>query len=191
MSESENTSNEEVYFDTRSEANLQRHVNARKLIAVFNSTTPDHPLERATILNELFAACGDGVWIEPPFYCDYGDNITIGDGVFANFNCVFLDGDSISIGEGSLLGPSVQIYTTTHPIRPDERINTQSGMPAYHSTTKPVSIGRFTWIGGGTVILPGVSIGDGTTIGAGSVVTNSVPDNVLAAGNPCRIIRPL
>jgi len=108
-----------------------------------------------------------------------------------NFNCVVLDGAKVTIGAGTLIGPAAQIYATGHPIESDERIFVERGIPSYRTNASPVSIGERVWVGGGAIILPGVSVGNGTTIGSGSVVTKSLPDNVFAAGNPCKVFRAL
>jgi maltose O-acetyltransferase len=136
------------------------------------------------VLRALIAESGEGCSIQPPFYCDYGSNITLGDGVYMNFNCVVLDVCQVSIGSRTLIGPAVQIYAATHPMSVKERA---SGLEA----GKPVSIGEDVWIGGGSIICPGVSIGDGTVIGAGSVVAKDIPARVFAAGNPARVIRQI
>ncbi|MBE1282269.1 MAG: sugar O-acetyltransferase [Rhodobacteraceae bacterium] len=180
-----------VAFDTRSKTLLERHHRTRSLLRQYNQSASDDQANRFELLGNLLGTRGPGVWVEPPFYCDYGDNIHLGTGVFLNFNCVFLDGDRIEIGAGTLLGPSVQIYATSHPLRSEDRIYDRDGVPGYHTTADPVKIGRNVWIGGGAIVLPGVSIGDGTTIGAGSVVTKSVPAGVFAAGNPCQVLRTL
>ncbi|BEP96740.1 sugar O-acetyltransferase [Acidovorax sp. sif1233] len=124
------------------------------------------------------------VQITPPFHCDYGYNIFLGEGVYFNFNCVVLDGAPVRIGARTLCAPGVQIYTASHPLSPEERA---TGV----ELCLPVTIGEDVWIGGGAIICPGVTIGDGAVIGAGSVVTRDVPARVLAAGNPCRVVRPL
>ncbi|MEM9046603.1 MAG: sugar O-acetyltransferase [Pseudomonadota bacterium] len=178
-------------LDTRAPENLARHHRARDLLARYNASRSDAPDARQALLKDLLADWAPGVWIEPPFFCDYGDNIHLGRGVFINFNCVLLDGGKITIGQGTLLGPAVQIYTATHPVTSDERIFERDGLPAYRTNAAPVTIGKKVWIGGGAIILPGIEIGNGTTIGAGSVVTKSVPASVFAAGNPCRVIKPL
>ncbi|MCI5095845.1 MAG: sugar O-acetyltransferase [Rhodobacteraceae bacterium] len=178
-------------FDTREDAALSRLHRARALIAEYNATASTDADTRERLLDDLLAERAAGVWIEPPFFCDYGDNIALGAGVFINTNCVFLDGARITIGEGTLLGPGVQIYATTHPIRADQRMYRKDGIPAYRTSAEPVTIGSNAWIGGGAIILPGVTIGNGTTVGAGSVVNRSLPDNVFAAGNPCRVVRQL
>lgn len=139
---------------------------------------------RARLLAELIPASGREVWIEPPFYCDYGRHITLGDKVFFNFNCTILDVAPVVIGSQVLFGPAVQVYAATHPLRASER---RSGL----ELGKPVEIGDEVWIGGGAIICPGVRIGAQTVIGAGSVVTRDIPERVFAAGNPCRVIRAI
>jgi maltose O-acetyltransferase len=119
--------------------------------------------------------------MQPPFFCDYGSNIELGQRVFFNFNCVVLDVCPVRIGDFSLFGPAVQIYTATHPFNAERRRREESG--------KPVDIGADVWVGGGAIILPGVRIGSRAVIGAGSVVTRDIPEGVFAAGNPCRTIR--
>ena len=124
------------------------------------------------------------MWLEPPFFCDYGANIELGERVFFNFNCVVLDVCPVRIGRFTLFGPAVQIYTAMHPLDPELRRRGEE-------YGKPVEIGSDVWVGGGAIILPGVRIGSRAVIGAGSVVTRDVPDAVFAAGNPCRIVRAL
>ncbi|WP_353618748.1 sugar O-acetyltransferase [Tropicibacter sp. R16_0] len=178
-------------FDTRTDQIMARHTKARRLLKAYNASDAEERDARTQILSALLGTCRPGAWIEPPFFCDYGDNIHLDAGVFINFNCTMLDGDQIHIGEGTLLGPSVQIYATTHPIQAEDRIYTQDGLPKYRTSAQPVTIGKHVWVGGGAIILPGVEIGDGTTVGAGSIVTQSLPARVFAAGNPCRIVRQL
>ncbi len=156
----------------------------RLLLKKYNSTSIDETGLRKEILKNLLGRPGKELEIEPPFFCDYGANITLGDNVYFNFNCVVLDVARVDIGERVLMGPNVQIYTATHPL--DWKIRDQ-GL----ENAKPVSIGSFVWIGGSVIILPGVSIGERSVIGAGSVVTNDIPSDVLAVGNPCRVIRQL
>ena len=156
----------------------------RLLIKALNDTREDETEKRTKVLKALIPNAGNGLWIQPPFYCDYGSNIKIGEKVFFNFNCVVLDVCEVTIGSRTLFGPNVQIYTATHPINPKERA---SGL----EYAKPIAIGEDVWIGGSAVICPGVSIGDRTVIGAGSVVTKDIGADVFAAGNPCRVIRAL
>ncbi len=162
----------------------QERLQARVLIKKLNDSGEDQGEDRAKALKALIPDSGESIWVQPPFYCDYGTNIVLGDKVFFNFNCVVLDVMKVQIGSGTLIGPNVQIYTATHPLNFRERA---AGL----EYAKPVTIGRDVWIGGSAVICPGVSIGDRTVIGAGSVVTKDLPSNVLAAGNPCRVIREL
>jgi maltose O-acetyltransferase len=157
---------------------------ARRLVRALNASSDDDPEERARIVAQLFGRVGVGFAIEPPFRCDYGSNIRIGDRVFINFNCVFLDTAPVEIGDHVQIGPSVQIYTVNHPLDATARRSTVE-------YGRPVRIGDDVWIGGGAIVLPGVSIGARSVIGAGSVVTRDVPEDALAAGNPCRVIRSL
>lgn len=157
---------------------------ARQLIDEINSSA-GLDLERLTPLySELFASHGKALVIQPPFYCDYGYNIQLGDDVYFNFNCVILDVCKVSIGDRCLFGPAIQVYTALHPM---DHVLRGQGL----ENGSPVTIGSDVWIGGGAIICPGVSIGDRTVIGAGSVVTRSIPSDVFAAGNPCRVIRKL
>lgn len=137
---------------------------------------------RADILARLLGCVPAGLCIEPPFYCDYGTNLRIGAGVFMNFNCVILDVAPVTIGDRVMFGPAVQIYTATHPLIAQER-------SAGREYAKPIVIGADVWVGGGAIINPGVTIGARSVIGSGSVVTRDIPESVLAAGNPCRVIR--
>ena len=136
------------------------------------------------IIKSLFGKTGKNVWIEPPFQCDYGWNIEVGDNLFVNYGLTILDVGKVSIGDNVLIAPNVSIYTAGHPIHPESR---NSG----YEYGIPIKIGNNVWIGGSTVILPGVVIGDNVVVGAGSVVTKNIPDNVIAAGNPCKIIREI
>jgi maltose O-acetyltransferase len=158
-------------------------IRARDLCQDLNATRETDEAERRRILSDLFGAGGEHVWMQPPFYCDYGSHIYLGQRVFFNFNCVVLDVCEVRIGDYTLFGPAVQIYTATHPLEAELRRTREFA--------KPVRIGSDVWVGGAAVILPGVTIGSRTVIGAGSVVTRDVPDGVFAAGNPCRVIREL
>jgi maltose O-acetyltransferase len=156
----------------------------RLLIKQLNETAEDQPEVRSEILKQLIPNAAQGLWLQPPFYCDYGYNMIIGEKVFFNFNCVVLDVTFVKIGSRTLFGPNVQIYTATHPIDYRERA---SGL----EYAKPITIGEDVWVGGSAIICPGVTIGDRVVIGAGSVITKDIPADVFAAGNPCKIIRPL
>lgn len=153
----------------------------RTILHEINQSAPEKGSHRAGLLNELFHAATDA-WVEPPFQCDYGYNIHLGEKVYFNFNCVVLDVMPVTIGNNTLIGPAVQIYTATHPLDAAER---RSGL----EFAQPITIGADVWIGGGAIICPGVTIGDRVIIGAGSVVTKDVPPDVIVAGNPARIIR--
>ncbi|AKQ64727.1 Maltose O-acetyltransferase [Myxococcus hansupus] len=156
---------------------------ARDLCQSLNATREGEQEERRRILQALFGAGGESVWMQPPFFCDYGSNIELGERVFFNFNCIVLDVCRVSIGDFTLFGPGVQIYTPMHPLNAELRRKEEFG--------KPVTIGSDVWVGGGAIILPGVRIGSRAVIGAGSVVTRDVPDGMFAAGNPCRVIREI
>jgi len=156
---------------------------ARVLCHALNATRPTEEAERRRLLGELFAAGGDTVWLEPPFYCDYGANITLGQRVYFNFNCVVLDVCPVRIGDCTLFGPAVQVYTALHPLNAELRRKQEYA--------RPVTIGSDVWVGGAAIICPGVTIGDRTVIGAGSVVTRDIPAGVLAVGNPCRVVREI
>ena len=155
---------------------------ARKILNKFNKTKPGDSKKRKELLHKLIMNTGKQVLIEPPFYCDYGSNICLGENFYANFNCVILDVNKVVIGKNCLLAPNVQIYTATHPVEPEIRLEGKE-------LGFPITIGDNVWIGGGSIICPGVSIGNNVTIGAGSIVTRDIPDNVVAAGNPCRILK--
>lgn len=148
-----------------------------------NATREREQAARRLILTELFGNGGDSVWMQPPFYCDYGNNIHLGERVYFNFNCVILDVCEVRIGDFTFFGPAVQIYTATHPMNAHLRRTQEFG--------RPIAIGSDVWVGGGAIICPGVTIGSRTVIGAGSVVTRDIPADVFAAGNPCRVIRAI
>ena len=154
---------------------------ARDLCQTLNASREAEGEHRRELLTQLFGKGGDSVWMQPPFFCDYGANIELGERVFFNFNCVVLDVCPVQIGSFTLFGPGVQILTPMHPLNADLRRRQEYG--------KPIKIGSDVWVGGGALILPGVHIGDRAVIGAGSVVTRDIPDDVFAAGNPCRVIR--
>ncbi|MDB5927799.1 MAG: maltose O-acetyltransferase [Betaproteobacteria bacterium] len=156
---------------------------ARDLCQSLNAAWETDQAERRRILSELFGAGGNTVWMQPPFFCDYGTNIELGERVFFNFNCVVLDVCPVRIGSFTLFGPAVQIYTPLHPFNGKLRREQEFG--------KPVDIGSDVWVGGGAIILPGVRIGSNAVVGAGSVVTRDIPAGVFAAGNPCRAIRDI
>ena len=170
-------------YDPMDDELVRARERARDLCQDLNATRESQSHERRHFLKLLFGKGGDTVWMQPPFFCDYGSNILLGERVFFNFNCVVLDVCRVTIGDFTLFGPAVQIYTATHPIDAELRRKQEYA--------KPIEIGSDVWVGGGAIICPGVRIGSRTVIGAGSVVTRDIPDAVFAAGNPCRVIREI
>lgn len=165
---------------------------AKNLIRTYNQLHSADETGKITLLKKLLGGFGKNLWITPPFYVDYGNNIYLGNNCEVNMNCTFLDDNTITIGDYALIAPNVQIYTAFHPTNAVQRFgeSQQDGSFEFCKTrTAPVKIGNCVWIGGGSIILPGVSIGDNCVIGAGSVVTKSIPANTIAFGNPCRIVR--
>lgn len=160
---------------------VQARNRARDLCQDLNLTREGQGEERRSILCQLFGRGGDTVWMQPPFFCDYGTNIELGKRVFFNFNCVVLDVARVIVGDYTLFGPAVQIYTATHPFGAKLRRSQEFA--------KPIEIGSDVWVGGGAIICPGVRIGSRSVIGAGSVVTKDITEDVFAAGNPCKVIR--
>ena len=148
----------------------------------FNLLPPKERGRIPALLKELLGKTGDSLWVEPPFHCDYGWNIEVGENFFANYNLTILDVGKVTIGKNVMIAPNVSIYTAGHPVHPDSR---NSG----YEYGIPITIGDNVWIGGSVVILPGVTIGNNAVIGAGSVVTKGIPDNAIAAGSPCKVIR--
>lgn len=163
---------------------VDERLNARRLTRLFNASLETELDLRTALLKELVGSSKDSIYIEPPFHCDYGYNIHVGDNFYANFNCTILDVNEVIIGDNCFLAPNVQIYTAYHPLDAATR-NTGLEMGA------KITIGNNVWIGGGSIINPGVTIGDNVVIGSGSVVTKDIPSNVVAAGNPCRVIKPI
>jgi maltose O-acetyltransferase len=157
---------------------------ARNLTRSFNQSSDEESAQRTELLKELFGKAGPRITIEPPFNCDYGSHIFAENDLFMNFGCIILDCAEVRIGESVLCGPYVQIYTASHPL--DAKLRASGPELA-----KPIRIGNRVWIGGGSIVCPGVTIGENTAIGAGSVVTKDIPANVFAAGNPCRVIKTL
>jgi maltose O-acetyltransferase len=182
MTERQKMLNGDLYDPLDAELTSARE-RARDLCQALNATREAEQEVRRRILSELFGKGGETVIMQPPFYCDYGSNIELGERVFFNFNCVVLDVCPVRIGDFTLFGPAVQILTPMHPFNASLRRKQEFG--------KPVEIGSDVWVGGGALILPGVRVGSRTIIGAGSVVTRDIPDGVLAAGNPCRVIREI
>lgn len=181
-SEKEKMRSGENYFSNDKALVLER-AKAKKLLHKLNVTEYVMNGNARAILRELLPNAHKRIYIEPPFHCDYGYNLHLGEGVYFNVNCVVLDAAKIDIGNNVFFGPGVQIYTATHPTNAVDRLKFQFA--------KPISIGNDCWIGGNSVICPGVTIGDGCTIGAGSVVTKDIPSNSLAVGNPAKVIKNL
>ncbi|XXU63542.1 sugar O-acetyltransferase [Sorangium sp. So ce1097] len=162
----------------------ERSAAALDLMAAYNATSVRQRPLRRRLLEQLLGSVGEGTEIRPPFYVDYGSQITIGARCFANFGLVALDVAPITIGDDVLMGPNVQLLTPTHPVAPEPRRQKWEA-------AKPITIGNNVWLGGGAIVLPGVTIGDNTVVGAGSVVTRDLPANVIAVGNPARVVRSI
>lgn len=179
-------------YDCGDKELLDRWHKAKNLMRDYNLTDTDDMERKEAILAELLGGKGKNLWITAPFYVDYGNNIYFGNNCEVNMNCTFLDDNKIVIGDNALIAPNVQIYTAFHPTNAIDRFGEpkEDGSFAFCKTqTAPVVIGKNVWIGGGVIILPGVTIGDNVVIGAGSVVTKDIPSDKIAFGNPCRIIR--
>ncbi len=168
-----------LFYNASDPELLQARQRARRLLWQYNATDPADGDKRRELARRLFGRAGERLSIEPPFFCDYGSQIFFGDGVFINFNCVILDCARVDIGEGTQIGPGVQIYTATHPLEPNARAESRE-------FAAPIKIGRNVWIGGGAIILPGITIGDNAVVGAGSVVTHDVAAFAVVYGNPAR-----
>lgn len=175
--------NHEIYDDFDQDL-FNRRVEAKKLFKEFNKTTDEEVEKRQEIMKKLFKKVGERVFMEPDFICEFGKNITLGNDIYINFGCTLLDCGQISIGNNTLIGPNVSMYSANHSLDSEERI-------AGALIPEPITIGERVWIGGGSIILSGVTIGDDTVIGAGSVVTKDIPSGVIAAGNPCKVIRKI
>lgn len=180
------------FYDTRDLELRRLSSNAKDLMRVYNSLPAENMELRNQMLRLLFGFCGENSRVNQPIWVDYGCNISLGENSLINMNCTLLDTGKITIGNNTLIGPDVKIYTAVHPLLPSERIySDETGKTAIRTQTAPVAIGDNVWIGGGTIILPGVTIGDNTVIGAGSVVTKSISANAVACGNPCTVKKTL
>ena len=162
----------------------EERMECKKKVFEYNNTSPEKEEERDKLIREILGRTNGWLRIESPFHCDYGYNIEVGEWFFANYNFIVLDVGKVKIGDNVMMGPNVGIYTAGHPIHPDSR---NSG----YEYGMDVTIGDNVWIGGSVSIMPGVTIGDNTVIGSGSVVTKDIPANVIAAGNPCKVIREI
>ena len=180
-------------YDCHNEIFLELKRKTRELLKEYHALQYDQKEEKTEILNRLFNRIGTNVSVAQPFLCDYGYNIYIGDNVSINMNCTFVDCNKIEIGSNVLIASNVQLYTATHPVELAERLtpdwSPDTGEYFCRTYALPIKIGNGCWLGGGVIVLPGVTIGDGAVIGAGSVVTKDIPANSLAVGNPCRVIR--
>ncbi|HMC01653.1 MAG TPA: sugar O-acetyltransferase [Flavobacteriaceae bacterium] len=183
MTEKEKMLAGEMYNPLDPELVADRH-QCRLLFQEINKLTEDEKKQRFKLFYKLIPKAGKNLWIEPPFYCDYGYNIIAGDNVFMNFNCCILDVAPVTIGNNCMFGPNVQIYTATHPLEAEAR---NSG----REFAKSITIGKNVWVGGHAVICPGVTIGDNVVVGAGAIVTKSFPGNVFIAGNPAKIVKEI
>ncbi len=172
-----------IYNDFDEDLFLRR-VAAKKLFKAYNKTDDEETELRDRILRQLFARVGKNVWIEPDFRCEFGKNIVIEDDVYINFGCIILDCAEVTIGSHTLIGPNAGLYAANHCTDATERIN--GGC-----YSKPIHIGKNVWLGGDVKVVGGVTIGDNTIIGAGSIVIKDIPSNVIAAGNPCKVIREI
>lgn len=187
MTEFEKKQNGEFY-DARNPELRKQQNRAKDLMRRYNSLPAGDVKERSHVLAELFGTFGKNARVNQPIYVDYGYNIHLGDNSLLNMHCTLLDTAPIVIGKCTMVGPDVKIYTAVHALDGAERFwHGPDGIAAVKTQTMPVRIGCYTWIGGGSIILPGVTIGDNVVIGAGSVVTESIPDNAIACGNPCQI----
>lgn len=162
----------------------EKRLENKKKIYEFNKCQPDESEKIDMLIREILGKSGKNIHVKPPFHCDYGKNIYVGDNFYANFNCCILDVGRVIIGDNVLFAPNVSLYTAGHPIHPDSR---NSG----YEYGRGITIGDNVWIGGNVVVNPGVNIGNNVVIGSGSVVTKDIPDNVIAVGNPCKIIREI
>ncbi len=183
MTEWEKMQAGEIYNDFDRDL-FDRRVEAKKLFRAYNRTDDDEVERRNDIMRQLFRSVGRNVWIEPDFRCEFGKNITIGNDVYINFGCVILDCGQVTIGDNTLIGPNVGLFSGNHTTDATERA-------AGGLIPKPITIGNRVWICGNVSIVPGVSVGDDSIIGAGSVVTHDIPAGVIAAGNPCRVLRTI
>lgn len=179
-------------YDCGDKELLERWHEAKNLVRDYNQTDSENFEEKNRILKKLLGGSGKNLWITAPFYVDYGNNIYFGNNCEVNMNCTFLDDNKIMIGDNALIAPNVQIYTAFHPTSGRERfgeVKEDGSFEFCRTQTAPVVIGKNVWIGGGAIIMPGVTIGDNVVIGAGSVVTRDIPSDRIAYGNPCRVMR--
>lgn len=185
---------ESDFLETADSATLAQIAKARRLTREYYLADYEDAEKREAILRELFGGMGENVLVDAPFHCDHGDNIYLGNDIVIGMNCTFVDNQEIRIGDRVMIASNVQIYTASHPVSQKERLTAdwkERGTTFFRTYALPVVIEDSAWIGGGSIILPGVTVGEGSVIGAGSVVNRDIPANCVAAGNPCRVIRRL
>ena len=184
MTEKEKMQSQKLY-DANYDSELERErIECKALCQEYNHLPIKETEKRSRLIKKILGKTGEKIHIEPDFWCDYGYNIEVGENFYANVNLVILDGAKVCIGDNAFIAPNVGIYTAGHPLDAEQR---NRGL----EYARPVTIGHDVWIGAGVNILPGVTIGDNTVIGAGSVVTKDIPSNVLAVGNPCRVVKEI
>ena len=183
MTEKEKMTAGVLYNSTDNKLSLDR-INAKKLCHKYNNLEPDNYEKRKEILKQLFGKTKENFWIEPIFWCDYGYNIEIGENFYSNHNLVILDPAKVTFGDNVFIAPNCGFYTAGHPV--DAQLRNELLEFAH-----PITVGNNVWFGGNVVVLPGVTIGDNVVIGAGSVVTKDIPSNVVAVGNPCKVLREI
>ncbi len=184
MTEKEKMLAGKIYNANYDQELLRERLRCKDLCHEYNLLHPSQEDRRRTLIKNLFGKTGSSFEITAPFWCDYGYNIEVGENFYANHNCVILDGAKVSFGDNVFIGPDCGFYTAGHPIDWERR---GQGLEYAH----PITVGNHVWFGGGVRVMPGVTIGDHSVIGAGSVVTRDIPENVVAAGNPCRVLRPV
>ena len=184
MTEKEKRDRNEIYNANYDEVLLEEMRKAKDICFELNKIQPSMRQERKEMIKKLFGKTGKEVLVESNFECDYGYNILVGENFYMNHNCVILDGAKVEFGDNVFIGPNCGFYTAEHPLDVEQR---NQGL----EYAKPIKVGNNVWFGGNVIVLPGVTIGDNVTIGAGSIVTKDIPSNVLAYGNPCKVIREL
>ena len=184
MNEKDKMLNGLLYDGNYDKSLLDERIKCKTLCHTYNSLSPDKTEERKSILKKILGKTKENFWIEQSFWCDYGENIEIGENFYANHNLVILDAAKVTFGDNVFIGPNCSFYTPQHPLDVETR---NKGL----EYAFPVKVGNNVWFGGNITVLPGVTIGDNTVIGAGSIVTKDIPYNVIAAGNPCRVIRKI
>lgn len=184
MTEKDKMQNGELYDANYNEELIKERTKAKDLCFLYNHTMPSKIEEREKMIKELIGKTEENFYIEPPFYCDYGYNITLGNNFYANHNVVILDGNKVTFGENVFVAPNCSFYTARHPL--DYKTRNQGLEYA-----KEIKVGNNVWIGGNVVVLPGVTIGDNVVIGAGSIVNKDIPSNSVAVGNPCHVVKKL